>query len=448
MALIFGNPEIAAFKDWAREHAIQIDPLDGFNGDPEKLSILDRAIEGKKIALIGEQDHFVHQKYDYRTLVARYLFSHGWRWFGEEMGFSDGLLVDRFLKTGDQRHLDNVSIYGNRNELRIDRNDDPTGILKDGWSSEEFPQREFNAEQFRFARALAQLQYSSPPGRDSIRFFGFDCDALVGRGYRDLEEILAPFEGDELVRKLRGVLARVPGETRAEEISRLRSSRDLIVAEKPHLEGLVGAENFALLEQSAFCLAESFAYTEVAYPATTWKELNRGFAIREQVMHRNMELIISRADKTQAGKPVPQKFALMSHNEHLAKDIFSIKRKGGAGPGGGRVESIGTCLERTMPGQVFSIWMLCGRGRDSQPLSYMSNEVQSPNGTLNEMLSDIGAAFVLPINEADSLPTLLQREIKFVSNGNVVHRTVITRQTDAIFFVREVTPLRDVAYDL
>jgi erythromycin esterase-like protein len=153
-------------------------------------------------------------------------------------------------------------------------------------------------------------------------------------------------------------------------------------------------------------------------------------------MHRSMERLLSRADSN-------DRFALMSHNMHLAKDIASIEVFAGAGPGGGQVESIGTFLARRMPDQVFSIWMLCGRGRDSQPLSYMSNEVRSPKDSLNEMLCDIEAAFVLPLSGSDSFPAVLDRKIPFVTNGNVVNRAVLSRQTDAIFFVRDVTPLRD-----
>ncbi len=432
---IFGNSDARAFKEWAAAHAIPLEPLDGFNGDPEKLSILDAALAGKRIVFIGEQDHFVHQKYDYRMVVARYLFSRGWRWFGEEMGWSDGIRVDKYLASGNAEFLDRVATYGDRSAMRTDRNDDPTGILKDYWSPERFPQRQFKAEQVRFARGLYELKGSR--GREGrIRFFGFDCDALPGGGYIDIEEILRPFANDDLVTRLLRALARIPGESIAQEVARLRSVQDLIITHIPHLEALLGRQSLALLEPSAFCLARSFAYTAVAYPAKTWGELNRGFAIREEAMHRSMERLLSRADSN-------DKFALMSHNMHLAKEAASMEVSGGAGPGGGQVEPIGTFLACGMPAQVFSIWMLCGRGRDSQPLSYMSDEVRSPKDSLNEMLCDVGPAFVLPLSRSDSLPAVLDRKISFVSNGNIVNRAVIPRQTDAIFFVRDVTPLRD-----
>jgi hypothetical protein len=203
---IFGNRGASAFKEWAAAHAILLDPLDGFTADPEKLSILDAALEGKRIVFLGEQDHFVHEKYDYRMIVARYLFSRGWRWFGEEMGWSDGIRVDKYLASGNAEILDRVAIYGDRSAMRTDRNDDPTGILKDGWSPERFPQREFKAKQARFARGLYELTRSR--GHEGqLRFFGFDCDALPGGGYIDLEEILQPFARDDLVARLRRTLA-------------------------------------------------------------------------------------------------------------------------------------------------------------------------------------------------------------------------------------------------
>lgn len=52
----------------------------------------------------------VQEKYDFRLLMSRYLFSRGWHRFGEETGFSDGCRVDRYPATGDERQLARVTI--------------------------------------------------------------------------------------------------------------------------------------------------------------------------------------------------------------------------------------------------------------------------------------------------------------------------------------------------
>lgn len=65
------------------ERAVPIE-LDGEHGPLEPFAVLDDLADAARIAFIGEMDHFVAEKYDYRLLVIRYLASRGWRIFGEE----------------------------------------------------------------------------------------------------------------------------------------------------------------------------------------------------------------------------------------------------------------------------------------------------------------------------------------------------------------------------
>lgn len=61
--------EVKAFTSWANEHAIIINPLDGLNTDIEKFSCLDPFLEGKRVIYLGEEDHWIHEKSDYRLLL-------------------------------------------------------------------------------------------------------------------------------------------------------------------------------------------------------------------------------------------------------------------------------------------------------------------------------------------------------------------------------------------
>ncbi len=63
--------------------AIPID-LDGEHGDLAPFSVLDDLADRARVAYVGEMDHFVREKYDFRLLCIRYLASRGWTWFGEE----------------------------------------------------------------------------------------------------------------------------------------------------------------------------------------------------------------------------------------------------------------------------------------------------------------------------------------------------------------------------
>ena len=110
-----------AFVEWAREAAVFVGDFadDGF--EVERLAFLDEALEGKRIVYLGEPSHWIHEKYPYRLLMVRYLFSRGWRHLGEELSWSDGKRVDRYLETGDPAQLDRVTAYGYEGANRPDR---------------------------------------------------------------------------------------------------------------------------------------------------------------------------------------------------------------------------------------------------------------------------------------------------------------------------------------
>lgn len=91
--------DAATFITWAREHAVMVESLDE-SGDVEKLSFLDELLENKRVVYLGEEDHWIHEKTDYRLLLLRYLVSRGWRYVGEELGFSDGLQIDHYTARG------------------------------------------------------------------------------------------------------------------------------------------------------------------------------------------------------------------------------------------------------------------------------------------------------------------------------------------------------------
>src|SRR5579863_912501 len=216
MPLFSNDRAISEFKAWASEHAIRLDlPLQS-DRNLKRLAALDSSVAKKRIVYLGEPDHFIHEKYDYRLLMLRYLFSRGWNHIGEEMGVVDGYRINNFLKTGDSNHLDRAPIYGYKAGQRTDRDDSATGLLKDSFTA--FPHDVFAAEQKSFARALRDV---ATAGAQEINFFGFDIDALPGAGYEDLAEMLAPVAGNDVVAKILGTLARVPNETRANEVARL-----------------------------------------------------------------------------------------------------------------------------------------------------------------------------------------------------------------------------------
>jgi erythromycin esterase-like protein len=431
MSLFSNDRAIRELKAWASQYAIRLDlPLQS-DRNLRRLAALDPAIASKRIVYLGEPDHFIHEKYDYRLLMLRYLVSRGWNHIGEEMGVVDGYRINQFLTGGDSDFLERVPMYGYKGSQCADRDDSATGLLKDSFTA--FPLAPFVAEQKSFARGLRDIATAHS---DELGFFGFDIDALPGAGYEELTEMLAPVADDALVAKILATLARVAGETRVEEVARLDSAIQMIDAELAALPRLIGAAHAADIARFARALRDSFHYTQAAYPASDWPSLNVGMAMREETMHRNVTARFAEAGEN-------AKAVLMSHNLHLAKDFDRIRGNFGAGPGGGRVPALGTYLNRMFPEKVFSVWMLCNRGRDCQPFSFCTCEIKPVDGSLNSILSEIGPGLLLPLSADGPRPALLDSKMLIQMDGQPGVRAAIAEQADAIFFIDEVSPLRE-----
>ncbi|HYD09802.1 MAG TPA: hypothetical protein VEA78_06840 [Acidimicrobiales bacterium] len=82
--------------------------LDGEQGDLSAFSALDDLADAAEIAFIVEMDHVIHERHPFRLLCIRYLASHGWTWFGEELDWQTGDRIDDFLRTGDDALLEPV----------------------------------------------------------------------------------------------------------------------------------------------------------------------------------------------------------------------------------------------------------------------------------------------------------------------------------------------------
>jgi erythromycin esterase-like protein len=259
---------------------------------------------------------------------------------------------------------------------------------------------------------------------------------LAGGGYEDLTELLDSAPANATIDRIRKALGRVKGETIDDEIARLDEALRLVEADGERLTEIFGAHGLSAIRHSAACLRDSFNYVRITYPAKTWEALNPGMAFRERYMHRQV-------DRRLGQMRANEKLALMSHNIHLCRAPDAVAGSDtAAGPGGKTDPPLGAWLAARYPAEVFSIWMLIGRGRDSQPFPTLSNKIREKAGTLNALLGEIGDCFILPIEGADPRARLLTENIEITHDGNGGARTAIAGQADAIFFVRDVTPLQ------
>ncbi|MGE5652853.1 MAG: erythromycin esterase family protein [Bacillota bacterium] len=428
-----GQKQILAFTEWAKEHAIAFERTDLKNTGTEAFLPLDELLKGKRIVYLGEEDHWVREKNEYRLLLLRYLVSRGWRVIGEELSFFDGLRVNRYLQTGDEPELQRVATYGYRGGIRTDRDDRPTGILKDTWQN--YPVQGFAASQMGLARALRELNRGLIESTEQmLHFSGFDLDGTFGGGYEELDQLLSSVVQVALVRELRSALARSPGETIAQEVERIERVHRQIDANREELVSSFGEGWTTNLERWMLTLRDGLEFARVANPAADWATLNAAMAQRELAMQRHVVQVLDNMGPE-------EKLILMGHNRHLAKMSATIKAQGGGAPGGGRVPPLGTYLHQRYPGQVFAVWMLNERGRSAQPYTWLSSEYSSAPGSLNSILASVGDAFLLPTVSSDPRARLLSTEQEIIGLYGVPFRTAVADQADAIFFVREVTPV-------
>ncbi len=423
----FTNPKSCGtkeFVEWAQDKAVIIDDFDG-SADVERLSFLDSLLEDKRIVYLGEEDHWIHEKYQYRLLFLRYLASRGWRFIGEELGWSDGVRINEYIQTGDQKFLERIATYGYRGDMRTDRDDTASGLLK----ADNHPLETFKAEQIRFAKALRKINTDCVADTNGIKFFGFDINAAAGGGYADIEQLLYGIN-EKPLNELQNMLKCPPGESIEQEIVRLNNALKIIEKQENELKMILG-DNYAYLRQNILAMRDSFDYFRVSNPAKTYRELNIAMAAREELMQRNATFILSEMNKN-------DKLVLMAHNRHLSKNIDSIKKAGASPPGGKLVPSIGTYLNRLLPGKVFSIWMLFCHGVSSQPISWLSSQYTSAPGSLNSILSEVGSTFILPTASNDTRAKILKKYMYIVGIYNIIYKAKPAEQADAIFFINEV----------
>lgn len=354
-----------------------------------------------EVLVLGEFNHFVHEKGDFRIAMAREAQRLGFTTWAEELGWSDGRRLARYFGSRDETAFDRLSLFGWRGEARPDRDDRPTGIFRASW--ETYPFDLMRAEQARFYRALE-------PGA----FHGLDVAAGHDGGYADL---LARLEATGAPAAWTRALARQPGETLQAEAARL----SVLLDEAPaSLDRLARADLSALID--------GLTYTALVKDAATYAETAPAMAFREDAMKWRLADIRTLS---------PGRLVLMGHALHLVRDDAAIAAPGIVGPGGARTPSLGHHVGQELGLPMFITWMIYGGGGDSQPLPDLPRKADFGPDTLNARLA---ARFDRPVLlDARSAP---DAPVRIAHMYNTVIETALPGAVDALWFVPGVTPLR------
>lgn len=424
--------EEAAFVSWVRDSAIALDAESWFKTELTDFTALDKALEGKRIVYLGEGDHWIHEKYDYRLLFIRYLFKKGWRHFGMEMGYSDGKRIDAYLETGDPAFLEQVALYGYKGDLRQDRDDRPRGFA--GMDNPMF-RKTFLNEERRFLAELRKLNESVPPGQQRIKWFGFDVDIFPGGGQVDALRLLEDRSSEPVVAEILQRLKRVQGESRIEEAQRIQNLLEFIETRECRLKDVLGFTRLRDLKCTLRCLAKSLLFSEAAKNGPTTAEWMHGLIKREETMYRFMDDFLHCLSSS-------DKIILMGHNLHFSKNSEKISFGPIGIPAPAMWQSIGTYLSRKMPAEIYAIWMTYDHGRHASILlPEPVEEVQSHQGSFEYYLSKAGSVYFLPLDTDDEQLDFLRQRMNFKQNGSLANGEPAS-QADAVFFVKEVSEPR------
>ena len=326
------NERRTAIDAWVDEHAVRLHP-DTYAADARdanRLAPIEATFADAKVVLLGETNHFIHEKAAFRLWWLRRLAERRRLVVVEELGWSDGRDVARYLGTGDESHLDRLATFGDRRHVRADRDDAPTGVLRA--SFEAYPTALFKAEQSRFYRGLRALRPE--------RYYGIDIDA-PGTGYEDVDAAAARLEGSA-GNRFRQTLARVPGESLDDEAARLERGLALLPRH--------GDDDLC---QDLHAMIETLRYTALAHPAVDYEALRPAMAFRETAMKRRLEWLLGTLDRRRntgaAGSRVPSR-------ERRRRIARNTKRR----PRRRRGSLVGTPpytdLARAIPFGLASLW--------------------------------------------------------------------------------------------
>lgn len=411
------------FVAWAKEHAVRLDSLEWSETDPTAFAFLDEALKGKRVVFLGESDHFVAERMEFRLLLIRELGRRGFRRIGMEMGLSDAKRMDRFLETGDEKWLDRVALYGYRGDMRKDRKDEIAG-----WTDNSHPEltRTVLDEAKWFLRQLRKINEELPEGEPRLKWFGYDLSFRPGGGYADAGELLAPHKENALARTIMERMARVPGESRIEEATRLEALVAMLDERRDELVSMTGEADALELRRSLQRMADAFRFIDALPGLSDYdpKIVAAALSKRERRMDHNF-------DEHLAEWPQDEKIILLGHAMHLSKDSESIQTQNF----GLMFKSIGTYLADKLPGEIYGIWLLHDHGRHGLMHGVPAiQSFRSPQDSVERLLAKVHPILMLPLGSADPREAWLDKKRTFSNSGAPAH-AVLPRQVDCLFFI-------------
>ena len=136
---------------------------------PEITQKLLNSLENKSIVYLGESDHYFHEKFLYRLRFIEALAEQGYTNIYAELGYADGVMVNKYLESGDEDYLKQVGLYGFSYGREL-----------------KYSNRNFVKEVVNYLRKLRDLKIKYP----KLQYHGFDLDMNPGTAYVFFDQYL------------------------------------------------------------------------------------------------------------------------------------------------------------------------------------------------------------------------------------------------------------------
>lgn len=348
-----------------------------------------------------------------------------------ETGRSVGWRVDRYLETGDAPCLSTEGAeFLNPMDQAIHGK-----IL-------EFVE----AHEPHFHEQLRPLSESRAPGTPRLHYWGYDLDLGVPLGSVKPIQWLLAGRADGPVQELPSALDRLRDLATDEQLVQIETLQSKL----PHCADVLAERTFSELQSWLAFLHDSVAAEKRPRANQDPRGHRRWWAQREHFLMQSLDAIVD-------GLSADEKLILLGHNVHLSKDAVNLHFHPQfsnfwgfrswllacgyrmfftlAGWPTSMGDSVGAHLHRRFPGQVLSIWMLCGQG--SSMASKGPRTMRLHGDTVESLLAQVGDRFLLPLNDIDPQARAILSHAN-VPMGGAYASTDLTAQADAIYFVREV----------
>lgn len=387
-----------------QENAIASDIYSASLSQEEK-NFLDPKIKDKRFVFLGEPDHYFEEKFSYRLKFIEHLLSQGFTHILDEMGVSDGEMVQNYLETGDEDYLKKLGLYGFKYGQALTESD-----------------RNFVRSSKRYLRKLRLLKLKHP----KLIYGGFDLDIYPGTAYLQLDDFFKKYKF-AFLNEFENSVNLSKSFSGGERLERLRKAYKDFLKVKYRLSRYLEEKELIHFQ---LILRNFVASVEIRERFSTSNYSKEDLVWREEQMFKNM-LARFQLD------PAQQKYVLLGHNGHLTKTVDQYLDLNGVQ----QWYAIGTWINDHFPKQAFGIWSLIGQGEHSghgcenKETCYFS----SPESTLEYELLKIETERSLLFST--QLPSLKNSKelIKFFDSGSVIYQGPLSLQADAIYFIPRVS---------